>query len=343
MKPDEKRRVGATTLEIPVMGLGTCPLGGVYAAIGEAEARSTFSSAWDAGIRFYDTAPWYGLGQAEHRTGRALFEHERSDFVLTSKVGRLLRAPRDRAGYTPPGWEAPLQFDVEHVFTYDAIMRSYEDSLQRLGINRIDALYIHDLDHGYFPSEKELDAKFRELDEGGYRALDELKSSGEIQAIGAGINERGMISRFLKGANLDVFLVASRYTLLEHDIYLDEIVPAGKAGASIVIGGAFNSGILATGATDDAKYEYDSAPDGIVKRVKQIAKIADAHNVALPAAALQFPLAAPEIASLVFGAVNASEVEANVSHLAKEIPSAFWSDLQSEQILPKELPLPAGL
>ena len=194
-----------------------------------------------------------------------------------------------------------------------------------------------------FQAEKELDAKFRELDEGGYRALDELKSSGEIQAIGAGINERGMISRFLKGASLDVFLVASRYTLLEHDIYLDEIVPAGKAGASIVIGGAFNSGILATGATDDAKYEYDSAPDDIVERVKQIARIADAHNVALPAAALQFPLAAPEIASLVFGAVNASEVEANVSHFAKKIPSAFWSDLQSEQILLKELPLPSGL
>ena len=343
MKPDERRRVGTTDLEIPVVGLGTCPLGGVYAAIDETQARSTFSSAWDAGIRLYDTAPWYGLGQAEHRTGRALFERERRDFVLTSKVGRLLRAPRDRAAFTSPAWEAPLQFAVEHVFTYDAIMRSYEDSLQRLGINRIDALFIHDLDSGYFSGPGELDAKFRELDNGGYRALEELKSSGEIKAIGAGINERGMISRFLEGANLDVFLVASLYTLLQHAIYFDEIVPAGKAGASIIIGGAFNSGILATGAIDGAKYGYSSAPDDVVARVQRIARIASAHNVTLPAAALQFPLAAPEVASLVFGAVNANEVEANVSHLATKIPSAFWSDLQSEQLLPEGLHLPTSL
>ena len=342
MKPDEQRRVGTTDLVIPAVGLGTCPLGGVYAAIGEAEARNTFSSAWDAGIRLYDTAPWYGLGQAEHRTGRALFERERGDFVLTSKVGRLLRAPRDRVRFTPPAWEAPLQFSVEHVFTYDAIMRSYEDSLQRLGINRIDALFIHDLDPGYFPGSSELDAKFRELDKGGYRALDELKSSGEIKAIGAGINESGMINRFLESASLDVFLVASRYTLLKHDIYFDEIVPAGKTGASIIIGGAFSSGILATGAISGAKYNYGRAPDGVKERVQRIARIAQAHDVALPAAALQFPLAAPEVVSLVFGAVNASEVEANVSHLATVIPSAFWSDLQVEQLLPDGLPLPVG-
>jgi D-threo-aldose 1-dehydrogenase len=340
MKPDERRRVGRTDLHLPVLGLGTCPLGGVYAAIGEDEARATFNAAWDAGIRFYDTAPWYGLGQAEHRTGRALFDKPRADYSLTTKIGRVLRAPRNRTTYKPPAWEAPLQFEVEHVFTYDAIMRSYEDSLQRLGINKVDALYIHDLDSGYFPDQEDLDAKFHELDEGGYRALEELKSSGEVAAIGAGINEIGMISRFLESADLDLFLVASRYTLLEQQIYEDEIVPASKRGASIVVGGAFNSGILATGIVDGAKYEYGEAPAEIVSKVQRLSNLAHDHGVPLPAAALQFPLAAPEVASLVFGAVTAQEVQENLRHASTNIPESFWSDLKSEGLIAQSAPTP---
>lgn len=339
--PQTCRRVGKTEFEIPVLGLGTCPLGGVYAAISDADAKATFDAAWDAGLRLYDTAPWYGLGQAEHRTGRALYDKPADSYALTSKVGRVLRAPRDRRNYTPPGWQAPLQFDVQHVFTYDAIMRSYEDSLQRLGINQLDALYIHDLDTGHFPDPADLDAKFKDLDQGGYRALEELKSSGEVKAIGAGINERGMITRFLKGADLDVFLVASRYTLLEHAIYTDEIVPAGKKGASIVIGGAFNSGILATGAVDGAKYEYGNPPQGVIDRVKALAAVASAHDVALPAAALQFPMAAPEVASLIFGSVNADEVQANIAHFTVEIPKAFWKDLKAQGLIPDAIPTPS--
>lgn len=341
MKPDESRRVGTTDLEMPVLGLGTCPLGGVYAAIGEPEARATFEAAWQAGLRLYDTAPWYGLGQAEHRTGRALYDRPRADYVLTTKVGRVLRAPRDRAGFVPPAWQAPLSFEPHHVFTYDAIMRSYEDSLQRLGINRVDALYIHDLDSGYFKTQEELDGKLRELDDGGgYRALDELKRSGEVKAIGAGINERGMISRFLAAADLDVFLVASRYTLLEHDIYFDEIAEAGRRGASIVVGGAFNSGILATGIVEGAKYEYGDAPAQIVERVRRLSAVAEAHDVALAAAALQFPLAAREVCSVVFGAVKPEEIRANIAHFTATIPAGFWSDLRGEGLVPEGIPLP---
>lgn len=341
MHPSDLRAVGKTDLKLPVLGLGTCPLGGVYAAIDEANARETFEASWDAGLRFYDTAPWYGLGQAEHRTGRTLYDRPRQEYIITTKVGRVLRAPKNRATYQPPAWQAPLQFEVQHEFTYDAIMRSYEDSLQRLGINQVDALYIHDLDRGYFPEDDALNAKFQELDNGGYRALEELKSSGEIKAIGAGINERGMISRFLEGADLDVFLVASRYTLLEHEIYHDEIVKAGKRGASIVVGGAFNSGILATGVTDDAKYEYDKAPEHIVEKVRKISRVADAHNIPLAAAALQFPLAAPEVASVIFGAVTSKEIKQNVDHLGTKIPNAFWSDLLTEKLLPDGVPIPS--
>lgn len=341
MKVDERRRVGATGLEIPVLGLGTCPLGGVYAAIDDEKAQATFKAAWSAGLRLYDTAPWYGLGQAEHRTGRALYAQPRASYVLSTKVGRVLHAPRDRASFVPPAWQAPLAFEPHHVFTYDAIMRAYEDSLQRLGINRIDILYIHDLDSGYFPAPEALDAKLRELEQGGgYRALDELKRSGEVKAIGAGINERGMISRFLAATNLDVFLVASRYTLLEQDIYADEIRKAGKRGASVVVGGAFSSGILATGAVDGAKYEYGSAPDHVVERVRRLSAIAHDHGVALAAAALQFPLAAPEVSSVVFGAVTPEEVRANIAHFEAPVPAGFWSDLRADGLIAQDVPLP---
>ncbi len=341
MTPELRRRVGRTELQIPVLGLGTCPLGGVYAAIGETEARATYQAAWEGGIRFYDTAPWYGLGQAEHRTGRALYDQPRDSYTLTTKVGRVLRAPRDRDAFVPPAWQAPLAFEPHHVFTYDAVMRSYEDSLQRLGINKVDALYIHDLDSGYFRTPDALDAKLRELDQGGgYRALDELKRAGEIGAIGAGINERGMIRRFLEATDLDLFLVASRYTLLEHAIYQDEIALAGQRGASVVVGGAFNSGILATGITEGAKYEYGAAPPAVIARVQALSRVAAAHGVALAAAALQFPLAAPEVCSVIFGAVTPEEVRQNIAHFAAEIPAGFWSDLRGEGLIAPEVPLP---
>lgn len=342
MQLTERRRVGKTDLQMPVLGLGTCPLGGVYSKIAETDACATFDAAWKQGLRLYDTAPWYGLGQAEHRTGRALYEQNRADYVLTTKVGRVLRAPRDRAGFQPPAWSAPLAFEPQHIFTYDAIMRSYEDSLQRLGINQVDALYIHDLDTGYFPTEEALNVPLRELEQGGFRALEELKRSGEVQAIGAGINERGMINRFLDRFDLDVFLIASRYTLLEHDIYFDEIARAGKQGASIVVGGVFNSGILATGAVDGAKYEYGNASPEILAKVRRLTEVAHSHGVALPAAALQFPLAAPEVASVVFGAVNPQEIEANIAHFTAPLPFSFWSDLRNEGLVHEDVPLPVG-
>lgn len=341
MKLDERRQVGRTQLTLPVLGLGTCPLAGVYSAVSERDASATFDAAWKLGIRLYDTAPWYGLGQGEHRTGRALYETPRDQFTLTTKVGRVLYRPRDRASFKPPAWSGALSFDHHHVFTYDAIMRSYEDSLQRLGINQVDALYIHDLDTGYFQTEESLNAKLKELEDGGFRALEELKSSGEIKAIGAGINERGMINRFLDRADLDVFLVASRYTLLEHEIF-DEIKRAGRQGASIVVGGVFNSGILATGAIDGAKYEYGNASSVVVEKVKRLSGVARSFEVTLPAAALQFPLAAPEVASVVFGAVKPQEVEQNIAHFTSEIPTDFWLALKSEGLVHEEVPLPTG-
>lgn len=337
-----KRRVGQTKLEVPVLGLGTAPLGGIYARVEEPDAQATFRAAWEGGLRLYDTAPWYGLGRAEHRTGAALRDLPRYEFTLTTKVGRVLRAPRDRGTFKSAVWQAPLEFEVHHAFDYDSIMRSYEDSLQRLGINRIDALYIHDLDRGYFPDEDTLTGKFRELESSGYRALEELKRTGEVSAIGAGINEPGFIARFLDVMSLDLFLVASRYTLLEQSIYQSEIVPAGARGASVVVGGVFNSGVLATGPSDTAKYEYASAPAHVIERVTHLTRVAEAHGIRLAAAALQFPLAAPEVASVVFGAANEREVSDNLELFNSVVPAAFWSDLRAEGLVEADVPLPGG-
>ncbi|MFI5410607.1 aldo/keto reductase [Kaistia sp. UC242_56] len=336
------RRLGNTELRLPVFGVGTCPLGDLFEAIPEAEASATLEAAWNGGVRLYDTAPWYGLGQGEHRTGRALYRRPREDFVLSTKVGRRLLRPRDRAQFDGSKWKGGLAFEHVHDYSYDGILRSYEDSLQRLGINKVDVLYIHDLDSGYFPDEADLLARLRELETGGFRALEELKSSGEISAIGAGINERGMINRFLDRYPLDAFLVASRYTLLEQTIYADELLRAQRKGAGVVIGGVFNSGILATGVSGAGRYEYGAVPVSILDRVRRIEAVAARHGVPLAAAALQFPLGFQAVASVLNGPSRVGEIEQNLRHFRHPIPSDFWLELRAEKLLGDEIPIPAA-
>ncbi|SHG53726.1 D-threo-aldose 1-dehydrogenase [Kaistia soli DSM 19436] len=336
------RQLGSTNLRLPVFGVGTCPLGDLFEAIPEADASATLEAAWENGIRFYDTAPWYGLGQGEHRTGRALYRRPREDFVLSTKVGRRLFRPRDRASFDGSKWKGGLAFDHVHDYSYDGILRSYEDSLQRLGINKVDILYIHDLDTGYFPDETDLLARLGELEKGGFRALDELKASGEIGAIGAGINERGMINRLLDRYPLDAFLVASRYTLLEQTIYADELLRAEREGAGIVIGGAFNSGILATGVSGAARYEYAAAPASVIERVTRLEAVASRHGVPLAAAALQFPFGFKAVASVLNGPSSTREIIENVQHVRHLIPDDFWQELRAENLIAEDIPLPAA-
>lgn len=333
------RRLGRTALDIPVFGVGTCPLGDLFEPIPEEDARATLEAAWDAGVRLYDTAPWYGLGQGEHRTGRALYRRPRQDHVLSTKVGRRLFAPRDRKGFRGGPWKGGLAFDHVHDYTRDGILRSYEDSLQRLGINKVDILYIHDLDSGYFPQEADLLAKLRELETGGFRALEELKAAGEIAAVGAGINQRGMIGRFLDRFPLDVFLVASRYTLLKQDIF-DELLRARREGAGIVVGGVFNSGILATGPSAEARYEYAAAPAGVLKRVRRLDAVASRHRTPLAAAALQFPFGFDAVASVLSGPSRAAEIVENAALFQQPVPADFWRELKAEGLLADDIPTP---
>lgn len=338
----EKRRVGRTALAIPVFGIGTCPLGDMFRPIDEDEATAAFRAAWEGGVRYYDTAPWYGLGQGEIRTGRALYRKPRDSYILTTKVGRRLFAPRNRAAFKGGPWRGGLSFDWVHDYTRDGILRSYEDSLQRLGINKVDLLHIHDLDRGYFPKDEDLNARLRELENGGFRALEELKSSGEIGAIGAGINEAGMINRFLDRFPIDVFLVASRYTLLEQTIYADELVRCQREGTGLIFGGVFNSGILATGAVTGAHYEYAAAPPEVIERVRRLDAVTRSHGVPLAAAALRFPLGLDNAAAVICGPERPEEVKADIALFHHPIPGALWSDLKTEGLLAPEIPTPCA-
>ena len=279
----------------------------------------------------------------EHRLGHALQKKPRADYVLSTKVGRRLFAPKDRAAFRHTAWVGGFEFDHVHDYTYDGIMRSYEDSLQRLGINRVDMLFIHDLDSEHFPDPAALSGKLAELENSGFRALEELKSSGEVKAIGSGVNWRGTINAFLDRYPLDVFLVASRYTLLDQGILEDELPRVRDEGASLVIGGVFNSGILATGAANGARYEYTSAPAAIVERVRRIEAVAARHSVPLPAAAMRFPFGFPAVASVISGPAKPAEIRQNAALFDHPIPDDFWAELKADGLLPAHVPVPLGM
>ncbi len=266
MRMWEKRRIGQTNLEVTVLGFGTATLGGSRIPVTREESEAMIRAAWDAGIRYVDTAPFYGVGAAERRVGDAMRDRPRDAWVLSTKVGRLLR-PRRGQEATTDGRLAPLPFTVEYDYSYDAIMRSVEDSYQRLGLDKIDILYVHDI--GAYQHEEKAVGHTRTLRESGYRALTQLKSSGVISAIGIGVNEKEILLECLTWGDWDVFLLAGRYTLLEQGP-LDDLLPeCVRRGTSIVIGGPLNSGILAGRDT----WNYAPAPAEVKQRVRRISEI----------------------------------------------------------------------
>ncbi|MEM9800430.1 MAG: aldo/keto reductase, partial [Planctomycetota bacterium] len=311
-------RLGRTDVEVTTFGLGTAPLGGLFEPVSDAAAASTIAAAWDGGVRFFDTAPWYGFGRAERRVGDGL--RGRAGATLATKVGRLLVASDDPPG-PENGWPDPLPFAPIHDYGYDAVHRSFEDSLQRLGLARIDVLFVHDI--GRMTHEDGHERHFDDAMDGGLRALTELRAAGRIGAIGIGVNEIEVLLRAMDRADWDVFLLAGRYTLLEQGA-LDELLPAcERSGTSVVVGGAFNSGLLAGGST----WNYSEAPAELVARRDRLAQIAREHDVALEAAALRFPLAHPAVPSVLVGCRSEREVRANLAHFAAEIPRVFWEAL----------------
>ncbi len=329
-----KRRIGHTSLEVTVLGLGCATLGGGLVAVSRAEAEAIVHAAWAAGVRYVDTAPYYGFGQAERAVGDALRAEPRDEWVLSTKVGRLLR-PRTAArdGDRP---RHVMPFAPVYDYSHDGIMRSFEDSLQRLGLSRIDILYVHDIGT-YQHGPEAHPGLMRILRESGYRALDELRRAGAVRAIGIGVNEREVLLEALEWGEWDAFLLAGRYTLLEQ-APLDDLLPKClAAGTSIVVGGPLNSGILAGRDT----WNYRTAPPEVVARADAIRAICERHAVPLAAAALQFPLAHPAVAAIIPGPRNADEFRANLALLHHPIPAALWQELRQAGLLHPDAPTPA--
>jgi D-threo-aldose 1-dehydrogenase len=347
----ERRRVGRTSLEVSALGLGCAGLGGLYRDVSEADARATIDAAWEAGIRFFDTAPYYGYTKSEHYVGAALRERERDAYVLSTKAGRIMRPNRGPAARASrDGWAHPLPFEPIYDYTYDGIMRSFDDSLQRLGLACVDILLVHDigaLTHGELSTHY-----WKQLSDGGFRALDALRASGAVRAVGLGVNEAQAVLDAMREFEIDCSLLAGRYTLLEQET-LETLLPeCERRSVSLLIGGAFNSGILARGvrhlrekpnsAVSTLKFNYGEAPARVVERVARIEAVCDRYDVALPSAALSFPYAHGAVASVLTGASSVAELRQNVEAFAAKIPAAFWEALRSEGLLDPRAPTPGA-
>ena len=326
-------------LSFTALGFGTAPLGNLYRPIDNALALQTLQQAWELGVRCYDTAPLYGLGMAETRLGSFLRERPRDDFVLSTKVGRVLQrcAPEDREGIGK-FFDVPSR-RVVYDYSYDGVMRSLDASFERLGLDRVDILLCHDIDVFTHGSAEASARRTREFLDGGVRALADLRSQGVVAAIGIGVNEWQVSETVARHSDVDLFLLAGRYTLLEQEA-LDSFLPlCERQGMGVIIGGPFNSGILATGARPGAWYNYEPAPPAVLQRVSAIEKICSSHGVALRDAALQFPLLHPAVVCVVPGGIAPSEVHGNVTGLARPIPQALWRQLAHEGLLRADAPI----
>ncbi len=335
----DRRQIGRTALSVTALGCGGAPFGNLQTPVSDRDAANAIDAAWDHGCRYFDTAPYYGYGLSERRVGDRLRLHPRSDYVLSTKVGRLIR-PGDNEQKKLENFPASLPFHAKYDYSYDAVMRSLEDSYQRLGLERIDILLMHDIEprtHGERYPEL-----LKTAMESGYRALEELRRNGVVSAIGLGVNDLAACEAAMEAADFDCFLLAGRYTLLEQAPLESFFQSCQKRDVSIIIGGPFNSGVLVRMGRDDATYDYLAIPDAIRERVKKLAEIADTHGVGLGAAALQFCLAHPVVASVIPGARTAAEVESHWQMVRARIPEAFWDDLRGQGLLHPDAPVPGS-
>ena len=317
-------------LAVSSLGFGGAALGGLFESANSEQSIATLSAALDVGVSYVDTAPFYGFGRSERVVGNILRDR---DYVLSTKVGRLLR-PGALDNPEALGWSDALPFHPCFDYSYDGVMRSFEDSLQRLGLDRIDILYVHDI--GTMTHGSENSRHFADLCDGGYRALEALRDCGAIKAIGLGVNEVAVCCDALNMGDWDVFLLAGRYTLLEQSP-LDELFPQCMAtDTAIVIGGPYNSGVLVGGEN----WNYGAVPTEIDARVAALKQVAVAHDVPLSAAALQFPMAHPLVVSVIPGLRSVDEWRATLDWAQIDIPAAFWCDLKAKQLLHSNAPVP---
>lgn len=334
-----KREIGRTGVTVTEFGVGGGPFGNLMKPMSDDDARATLRAAWDKGFRYFDTAPVYGFGLSERRVGEAFRDLPREEAVISTKVGRLLRPD--------PSWHPfrkmfidAAPFRPEYDYSYDGVMRSFEDSQQRLGLVRVDILYMHDISaetHGdAFPQ------LFKTAMESGYKAMDELRRNGDVKAIGLGVNEWEACNQAMEHGHWDVFLLAGRYTLLEQaplDIFLPR---CQREHVSVVIGAPLNSGILASGAVEGATYNYEPPPPEIFARVRGIEEVCGSYGVPIAAVAFQFPLTHPAVVSVIPGMASRAQLEGNVERMTQKIPPSLWTDLKTQGLLRADAPVPIG-
>lgn len=336
-----KHSLGKTSLQVSELGFGGASVGNLYQAISDEKAGKTLRAAIASGINVFDTAPRYGLGLSERRIGDALRNLSAQDYVLSTKVGRILTPePNAKVNEIRYGFETPMPFEAHYDYSYDGIMRSYFDSLQRLGLAKIDVLLVHDL--GADTHQNQDNYYYEQFKSSGYKALEQLRQQGLVKAVGLGVNETQICERVMELGQFDCFLLAGRYSLLEQGALTSFLPKCAEHGASIILGGPYNSGILATGVSGPSTplYNYEAAPAHIIHRVAKIEDVCRQYEVTLAAAALQFPLAHPCVASVIPGLSSDSLVYKTTELLTQSIPAEFWVELQQQGLLNTLAPLP---
>ena len=332
-------------VKVTELGFGAGPLGDPSTSTPDSQADEALSEAWELGVRYFDTAPWYGHTKSEHRVGRFLRTRNRDDFVLSTKVGRIYTRPDDPDRWTETEhgkrWRGGYPFVPRFDYSGSGIRRSYEDSLQRLGLNRADFLVIHDLDPRHQRGAAGVSRALEQLSHhGGFKELASMRQRGEISAIGVGINHVGMIPTFVERFDVDYFLIAMPYTLLCQAALEGELQLCEQRDIKVIVGSVFASGILATTAEPDAHYGYQPASPEIVDKVAQLRVLCGKHGVTLGAAAIQFVLAHPKVVAAIPGAEEAAQVRQNIADYQASIPSQFWNDLSASGLLHPDAPVP---
>lgn len=342
MNPKSKRKLSTRSgLDVSILGYGGGPIGDQYSLHGDDQAIGSVVAAHEAELTLYDTSPHYGSGLSEHRIGNALRSKPRNSYILSTKVGRYLEPPTEKRPLERNQFAGGLDFNRVFDYTRDGTLRSIDQSMARLGLNSIDCLIIHDCDIWTHGTREEYEFYFKQAMDGAYKVLQELREQGVIKAIGVGVNEVDICMEFARAGEFDFFLLAGRYTLLEQGA-LDDFLPlCVERGMGIMLGGPYNSGILATGAVKGAKYNYQDAPPNVMERVRLIEAICTRHNVPIAAAALQFPLGHQAVKSMIPGAISAKEVQRNVELMQHEIPDDLWAELQAEGLLNDKAPIPS--
>ena len=338
MKVRHWDRLGNGGIDFTELGFGSAPLGNLYRAITDEQAHDVLEAAWNSGVRYFDTAPLYGLGLSERRIGEFLRTKKRDEYVISTKAGRVLQvcAPEERTGIGK-FFDTPNRREV-YDYSYDGIMRSLEQSFERTGLDRFDILFVHDVDVFTHGSKEASDARIDEFMRGGYYAMLSLRDQGVIRAFGGGINEWEVCQTLAERGDFDLFLLAGRYTLLEQEALNSFLPLCQKRGIGIVLGGPYNSGILARGPSEGAQHNYSNAPAEVIEKARKLDAVCQKHGVRLIEAALKFPLNHPSVVSVIPGGQSVEEVKSNREILDREVPAALWEDLKAQGLMRQDAP-----